>query len=49
MDCKVTEIEIVDSRNYEPIAFAYLNWVTYLKVMGDKQMYADKHDNSFQE
>lgn len=44
VDSKATQIEIVDSRNYKPIAFAYLNWLTHLRPMEDKQVYVDKQD-----
>lgn len=46
IDSKATQIEIVDSRNYKPIAFAYLNWLTHLRPMEDKQIYVDNQDGN---
>ena len=46
VDSKAAQIEIVDSRNYKPIAFAYLNWLTYLRPMEDKQVYVDKQEGN---
>ena len=46
VDSKATQIEIVDSRNYKPIAFAYLNWLAYLRPMENKQIYMDKQEGN---
>lgn len=38
------QLEIVDNRNYKPVGIAYLNWLTHLRSIEDKQTYIDKQD-----
>jgi hypothetical protein len=41
-DMKVCLVEILDSRNYEPIGHCYINWLTHMKSIEDNQPIYEK-------
>jgi hypothetical protein len=41
-DMKVCLVEILDSRNYEPIGHCYINWLTHMKSIEDNQPFYEK-------
>ncbi len=45
-DMKVCLVEVLDSRNYEPIGHSYINWLTYMKSTEDNQPMVEKDEKA---
>lgn len=46
IDSKVTKIELVDNRNYKPVAVAFITWLSYLRSIEDKVLIQTKPSSS---
>ena len=46
IDSKVTKIELVDNRNYKPLAVAFITWLSYLRSIEDKVLIQTKPSSS---